>query len=199
MTPTADTKQRLRAECLARRPAVAEAAGRGRAALALRDVFLQHWTPSPDAVVAGFWPMREEVDVLPLLTAAVEAGARACLPAVVGKAQPLEFRAWRPGMALEDGPYGTRHPPADAGAVEPSVVLVPLVAYDRAGGRLGYGGGFYDRTLQALRLRRPVLAVGVAYAGQAVPQVPEEAHDEPLDWIATETGIIVVNRRKDTA
>jgi 5-formyltetrahydrofolate cyclo-ligase len=83
----------------------------------------------------------------------------------------------------------------------PAGGLVPRVAYDRAGGRRGDGGGFYDRTLQALRLRlrRPVLAVGVAYAGQAVPQVPEEAHDEPLDWIATETGIIVVNRPKDTA
>lgn len=199
MTSLADTKQRLRAECLARRPVVAEAAGRGRAALALRDVFLAAWTPGPAAVVAGFWPMREEIDVLPLLVAVVEQGGRAALPAVVGRDRPLEFRLWHPGMALETGPFGTRHPPASAGVMQPDVVLVPLVAFDRAGGRLGYGGGFYDRTLARLREERPVLAAGVAYAGQAVPQVPEEAHDEPLDWIATETGIIVVNRRKDMA
>lgn len=199
MTQIADTKKRLRAQCLAKRPAVAEAAGWGEAGIRLRDVFLENWSCTPDAVVAGFWPMREEIDVLPLLVAVVEAGATAALPVVVARDKPLEFRCWQPGMALDDGPFGTRHPPASAGVVEPGVVLVPLVAFDRAGGRLGYGGGFYDRTLERLRLRRPVLAAGVAYAGQLVPQVPEEAHDEPLDWIVTESGIIVVNRRKDTA
>ncbi|WP_404378680.1 5-formyltetrahydrofolate cyclo-ligase [Caenispirillum salinarum] len=195
----AETKKRLRAECLARRPAVAEQAGRGRAGLGLRDVVTKHWHIGPQSVVAGFWPMREEIDVLPLLTAVVEAGATAALPVVGARDAALTFRRWHPGMALEDGVFGTRHPRSDAGEVTPSVVLVPLVAFDRAGGRLGYGGGFYDRTLAALRVDTDILSIGVAYAGQELPQVPEEAHDEPLDWIATERGIIVVNRRKEKA
>lgn len=98
---------------------------------------------------------------------------------------------------MEDGLFGTRHPKPEAGEVTPSIVLVPLLAFDRTGGRLGYGGGFYDRTLAALRLSTDMVSIGVAYAGQELSQVPEEAHDEPLDWIATECGIIVVNRRKD--
>lgn len=199
MEALADTKKRLRAACLARRPAVAEAAGRERAALALRDVALTVPAVRDAAVVAGFWPMREEIDILPLLAAIIARGGRAALPVVAGRAAPLDFRHWQPGMTLEDGPFGTRHPPLAAGPADPDVVLVPLVAFDRAGGRLGYGGGFYDRTLEALRRRRPVVALGVAYAGQEVPQVPEEAHDEPLDGIATETGLLAVNRRKDLA
>jgi 5-formyltetrahydrofolate cyclo-ligase len=195
----AETKKRLRAECLARRPVIAESAGRGMAGLALRDVVLAHLPVTAASVVAGFWPMREEIDVLPLLTAALEKGASTALPVVTQRAAPLVFRRWHPGLALEDGPFRTRHPAPTEPEMLPTVVLVPLLAFDRAGGRLGYGGGFYDRTLAALRLQTKIVSVGVAYAGQELPEVPEESHDEPLDWIATERDIILVNRRREKA
>lgn len=178
---------------------MAKTAGRARAALSLRDGLMEQWNISPDSVVAGFWPMREEIDVLPLLTAVVEVGATAALPVVGARDAALTFRHWRPGMTMEDGPFGTRHPPHTEEEVRPTIVLVPLLAFDRTGGRLGYGGGFYDRTLAALRLTSDILSIGVAYAGQEVPVVPKEWHDEPLDWIATEQGVIVMNRRKEKA
>lgn len=199
MTDLADTKKRLRAACLAQRPAIAAAAGRVPAARALCDRVLAHVPVRADAVWSGFWPVREEIDPLPLLTAVAEAGGRAALPVVAGRDAPLLFRRWRPDMDLQAGAFGIREPGPDAPEVVPDVVLVPLLAFDRAGGRLGYGGGFYDRTLSALRLIRSVTAIGVAYAGQELPEVPEEAHDEPLDAIATEHEIIQVNRRKDMA
>lgn len=199
MTDLARTKKRLRAGCLARRPAVAEAAGRSRAGLRLRDAVLERFPVVEGIVVSGFWPVREEIDVLPLLIAVVERGGRAALPVVVRRDAPLVFRAWHPGMALVDGGFaGIREPGPEAPEIEPDAVIVPLLAFDRAGGRLGYGGGFYDRTLAALRLHKTVTAIGVAYAGQELPEVPEEAHDQPLDAIATEQGVLMVNRRKET-
>ena len=140
--------------------------------------------------VSGYWPMRSELDIRPLLELLAEAGRDVALPAVLGPGQPLEFRRWRPGEALVAGRFGTAHPAPEAKRLEPDVLLVPLLAFDAAHHRLGYGAGFYDRTLAALRRHKPVLAIGVAYAAQRVEAVPRDAWDEPLDLVLTEEGIL---------
>ncbi len=143
------------------------------------------WTP--DQVVAGYWPMAGEADVRPLLEALARRGCPVVLPAVVAKDQPLLFRRWHPGMPLEAGRHGTFHPPPHSPALRPDLLLMPLLAFDRRGGRLGYGGGYYDRTLAALRGERPATAVGIAYAAQEMDALPHEPHDQRLDWVVTET------------
>ncbi len=144
--------------------------------------------------VSAFWSMGSEIDTLPLLQALAAAGHQTALPVVVGKAQPLIFRAWRSGEPLADGGFGTSIPPASAKTVIPDILFVPLLTFDRAGYRLGYGGGFYDRTLEKLRLNAAPdaqpLAVGIAFSGQQVDTVPRGPHDQQLDWVATETGLM---------
>jgi 5-formyltetrahydrofolate cyclo-ligase len=115
---------------------------------------------------------------------------RLALPAIAGKGKPLLFRAWTPGDLMDKGVWGIAEPKADKPAVEPDVVLVPLLAFDRQGWRLGYGGGFYDRTLQELRARKPIAAVGLAYEGQEVEAVPRLDYDQQLDWVLTPSGPI---------
>lgn len=139
-------------------------------------------------VVAGFWPIGDEIDTLPLMTALEKAGHVLALPVVIARAQPLIFRRWRVGAPLEAGSHGTRQPQPGADPVEPDMILTPLLGFDGRGGRLGYGGGYYDRTLEGLRARRPVLAVGLAFAAQRVGRVPVEAGDQTLDWVVTEEG-----------
>lgn len=180
-------KKRLRAAALTQRAAAARAAGDGGPRLC------QHLLAAIEipagGVVSGYWPMRDEIDPRPTLEALHARGHPIGLPAMPGKAQPLEFRAWTPGTALEDGGFGTQIPPASAETVTPQVLLVPLLAFDRAGYRLGYGGGFYDRTLAKLRAADPqTQAVGVAYLGQEIETVPRDAYDQPLDAIVTEQG-----------
>ena len=116
------------------------------------------------------------------------------LPALVGRDRPLEFRRWRPGDVLVPARLGTSEPGAESPVVEPSVLLVPLLVFDREGYRLGYGGGYYDRTLAALRGRREVVAIGVAYAGQEVDHVPHDGTDQRLDWVITEQGATRIER-----
>lgn len=149
------------------------------------------------AVLAGYWPIRGEVDPRPVLAAHAGPG---CLPVVVGMGQPLIFRAWRLGQPVQPGPFGTFHPDAEAAEMQPEVVIVPLAAFDRSGARLGYGGGFYDRSLQALRHGAGagrVLAVGLAFAGQEMAGLPFGSFDQRLDLIVTEEGIILPDSRND--
>ena len=143
--------------------------------------------------VSGYWPLGEEIDPRPVLEALHERGHPIGLPAMPGAAQPLTFRAWQPGAELQDGGYGTRVPPESAPLIVPRVLLVPMLAFDRAGYRLGYGGGFYDRTLAHLRGDQPeTLAVGVAYQGQEVDSVPRGHYDQRLDMILTEQGPVAL-------
>jgi 5-formyltetrahydrofolate cyclo-ligase len=182
MTP-AGAKAELRATALAARRAGGDQAALDRqlaAALA----------PFAGAVLAGYWPMRGEAD--PRAGMAAHAGPL-CLPVVTGKNQPLLFRRWQ-GEALEAGSWGTSHPPDSAPVVTPSVLIVPLAGYDGQGNRLGYGGGFYDRTLQFLRLSCPVQAIGLAFACQELPAIPAEPFDQPLDMIVTEHGTLTFLR-----
>lgn len=191
MTTTLDDlKCRLRAEAKTRRADAAEA-GEGAADAVCRNLMAA--VPlRPEAVVSAYWPMDGELDLRPLMAALHAAGHPIALPVVVGKRQPLTFRAWAPGDVLDPATFGTRIPGADKPERTPGVILAPLLAFDRRGYRLGYGGGFYDRTLAILRSRGRVLAVGMAYAGQEVAAVPHGPNDERLDWIVTETEAIRV-------
>lgn len=180
-----DQKADLRAEAIAARDLIGD---RGmRSSVAAQN--LTGWLAQNcgQAVIAGYWPIRGEVDPRPILAAHAGQG---CLPAVIGMGQPLVFRRWTLGQPVQPGPFGTFHPDVDAEEMQPEVVILPLVAFDRSGARLGYGGGFYDRTLQALR-GRAVIAAGLAFAAQEMDQLPVGPFDQRLDLIATEEGIIL--------
>jgi 5-formyltetrahydrofolate cyclo-ligase len=188
-------KKTLRRAAAERRAGLARAAG-AAAGEALRDRFLAS-VPLPPAcaAISGFWSMGDEIDVRPLLAALDERGYRCCLPVTAGRGKPLVFRHWTRGLALVPGGFGTSVPPPDAAIAVPDLLIVPLLAFDRGGHRLGYGGGFYDRTLEALRERaHPHVAVGVAYAGQEVLTVPCHDGDQRLDWIVTEREAFRVER-----
>jgi len=186
--PIAQAKAALRRSAEAAR-AAAHAAG-GDAATALARHGMVVLGERGFQTIAGYWPMRSEVDLRPLLAALADAGRDVALPAVLGPGRPLEFRRWRPGGALAPGRFGTAQPPPEAGIIEPDVLLVPLLAFDARHYRLGYGAGFYDRTLAALRARKRVLVLGVAYSAQRVDEVPADSWDEPLDLVLTEHGIV---------
>jgi 5-formyltetrahydrofolate cyclo-ligase len=180
-----DDKRMLRSAMLAWRGALAEDERRAAADGLLAT--LRRETPfEMPAVVSGFWPIKEEIDIRPLMIELFNSGCQMVRPVVQGRRKPLLFRAWRPGDPLEAGVFGTLQPSARREAVEPDALLVPLLACDEAGWRLGYGGGFYDRTLRGLRARRKVTAVGVGFDAQLVPDVPHGPDDQPLDWLLTD-------------
>lgn len=144
--------------------------------------------------LSGFYPYQAEINVLPLLARLVSEGWLTALPVVMAKGAPLTFRAWAPGEPTGRGIWDIHVPLATAPELQPDVLLVPMLAFDRRGYRLGYGGGFYDRTLAELRKLKPVTAIGVAYAEQELTEVPVSDYDEPLDWILTERGVIEPKR-----
>ena len=178
-------KRILRGAMLAWRGGLSEEERRA-AALGLVETWRYEQPVEPPAVVAGFWPMAEELDIRPLMIELINQGCQLALPVVVAKKQPLVFRAWRPGDPLEAGAFGTLQPTARRAVVEPEVLIVPLLAVDEEGWRLGYGGGFYDRTLEALRARKRVTTVGVGFNEQIVPEVPHDPNDQRLDWLLTD-------------
>jgi len=159
---------------------------RADAAILLLDAVLGLCPPPAGAVVGGFAPMGDEIDVMPLLEALHRRGHRLALPVTTPRGNPLIFRAWQPGAPLEPGRFGTSHP-ADPTVLTPDFFLVPLLAFDARGNRLGYGGGYYDRSLAA---QPGAFRLGVAYAGQQVEKVPACATDIALHAIATEAGIV---------
>ncbi len=139
--------------------------------------------------VAGYLPIRSELDPRPAMLALHGFGFELCVPVIEGRGLPLRFRAWRPGAALTAGPFGVAIP-AEGDWRDPDVLLVPLLAFDAGGWRLGYGGGFYDRSLSAMRAQRPIQALGFAYRGQQIASVPHDATDAHLDAVVTETGCL---------
>ncbi len=172
-----------------------DAAGRARSAAFAADPsagarLAEHFPddvwPSVGAVVAGYRAIRDELNPEPLMETFALEQARLALPCVTGPDQPLVFRAWSPGDPLVRGAFGVEEPEPDAPELTPDLVLAPLLAFDEAGRRLGYGAGFYDRTLAALRANRTVASVGLAYEAQKLKRVPTGGHDAPLDWILTE-------------
>lgn len=178
-------KNRLRALAKSRRRTAA-ADGNG-ASQDAAEVFFRSVLPAGRAVIAGYWPHQTELDCRPLLARACETGRTCVLPVVESASKHLIFRQWRPGDILTRGHHDIREPTSDAATIRPDVVIVPLLAFDRRGYRLGYGAGFYDKTLAYLRRQASVLAVGYAFAAQEVENVPHNQYDEPLDWIVTET------------
>jgi 5-formyltetrahydrofolate cyclo-ligase len=137
--------------------------------------------------VSAFWPLPDEFDTKPLMRALHEQGHPIGLPVVRKRGLPLMFRLWTPGTTLVRGNFNVEIPGEDCAECRPEILVVPLLAFDRRGYRLGYGGGFYDRTLATLRADGPTLAVGWAFAAQEIADVPHDATDARLDWIVTET------------
>lgn len=183
----AAAKAALRDAAAQRRAAAHAALGPDAATGQLAAVLAEY----PGAVVSGYLPMRSEIS--PLAALAGHDGAL-CMPVVQGRGLPLRFRAWAPGAATVRGSFGAEIP-ADGAWLEPAVLVVPLLAFDARGYRLGYGGGFYDRTLAGLRATgRGVRAIGLAYAAQAVASLPVGAFDQPLDLVVTETGPVMPRR-----
>ena len=142
--------------------------------------------------LSGYMPIRTEIDPLPAMAEAAAHGPVG-VPVIQAKSTPLKFSRWQPDGALRDGPFGAKVPEADD-YFEPEILIVPLVAFDAAGNRLGYGGGFYDRTLERLRNRRATLAIGFAFDAQEAEQLPLEPTDQPLDMIVTESRILDFKR-----
>ncbi|MEQ8403742.1 MAG: 5-formyltetrahydrofolate cyclo-ligase [Oceanicaulis sp.] len=152
----------------------------------LAEVFPDEIWPPLNTVVAGYRAIRDEIDPAPLLETFFCDQVRIGLPCVMGPGRPLVFRSWTPGDRLVTGAFGVEEPEPSQPEVRPSLVLIPLLAFDRQGRRLGYGAGFYDRTLERLRQAGPVTAVGIGFEAQRMRRVPTDAHDAPLDWIVTE-------------
>lgn len=151
------------------------------------------WPEKPDLlrpgrVVAGYAPIRAEIDPLPLMRRLEKLGAVLSLPVAEARATPMTFRLWRPGDRLVKGALGVMEPDPWAEAVRPDLVIAPLLGFDASGARLGYGGGCYDATIAALRQAGPVFVLGLAFAIQEVEALGREPHDQGLDAILTEVG-----------
>jgi len=181
-------KSDLRAAALARREALpAEVRQAAAEAIAARAFPL---AIVPGTIVSGFMPLKSEINPLPLMQKLAAAGARLALPAIAGRGTPLVMRAWNWGEPLDAGQWGIREPKPQAAEVEPDIVLVPLLTFDRSGHRIGYGAGYYDLTIMRLRARKAVAAFGVAFAIQEIPVVPATDRDARLDLVLTEKEVI---------
>lgn len=185
-------KQAARTAAVARR---AEAfAADPAAGLALATGLPKRMMPRPGEIVSAYWPFRTEIDPRPLMRRLADAGARLALPVTPRKGanQPVRFHLWSVDDVLQPSAFGVHEPHPGAEVVEPDLVLVPLLAFDRRGGRLGYGAGHYDRTLERLRALKPIRAIGLAFSAQEMERVPTGPHDQPLDAILTERAYIAV-------
>ena len=181
-------KERICRDALARRDAMLPEIGQAAAeAIAAREFPL---AIVPGAIVSGFMPLKSEINPLPLMQKLAGQGAQLALPAIAGRGKPLILRAWQAGAPLDRGQWGIREPTADAVEVEPDILLVPLLAFDRAGHRIGYGAGYYDLTIARLRARKAVMAVGLAFAIQEVAAIPATPRDARLDLVLTEREMI---------
>jgi len=190
VTKTDQTKAALRATAMARRDAL-PAAERAAAAAAIAERAF----PVPVAagtIVSGFMPMKakSEINPIPLLRKLSDAGAQLALPAIAGRGHPLIMRAWHFGAPLKAGQWGIFEPTPEAPEVVPDILIVPLACFDRAGHRIGYGAGYYDMTINALRAKKKVIAIGIGFAAQEIPKVPATERDARLDLVLTEREII---------
>ncbi len=183
-------KTALRAEAFALRAAVGKADAEAFGARLARlgpDLARGHGA----TVVSVFWSIGDEIPTHPLIRSLDEAGFAVALPVTGKRGTPLVFRRWTPAAAMVPGKMAIPEPPAEAEVLEPDLLFVPLAAFDRRGHRIGYGAGYYDLTLEALRAKKTVTAVGLAYAAQEVLFIPNDAHDQPLDFVVTEKDTIL--------
>jgi len=181
-------KAQIRRDAVARRDAL-PAADRAAAAatIAARPLPV---AVAPGTVVSGFSPLKSEINPVPLMRAFAAAGAALALPVVAGRGKPLTMRAWAFGEPLVAGVWGIREPPPAAAQVFPDMLIVPLLAFDRTGHRIGYGAGYYDMTIARLRGMKPVIALGIAYAAQEIAEIPTTPRDARLDFVLTEREVI---------
>jgi 5-formyltetrahydrofolate cyclo-ligase len=184
LTETQQVKAQLRAQALALRDAL-PAAVRAAAAAAIAGRAFP-LAIKPGMIVAGFSPMKTEINPVPLMRKLADLGAQLALPAIDGRGKPLIMRAWHFGASLASGQWGIREPVPQASQVDPDILIVPLACFDRAGHRIGYGAGYYDMTINALRVKKPVIAIGIAFAAQEIPKVPATERDARLDLVLTE-------------
>ena len=181
-------KAELRREALTRRDALtAEIRKAAAEAIAARAFPL---VIAPGTVVSGFMPLKSEISPLPLMRKLADGGARLALPVVARRGKPLIMRSWQWGEPLVPGVWDIREPRPEAPEVQPDILLVPLLAFDRSGHRIGYGAGYYDLTIAQLRASKPIAAIGIAFAAQEVETVPRTAFDAQLDLVLTENETI---------
>src|SRR5262245_36294901 len=183
-TSIEDAKAALRRQARARRDALRAAAAQ---AIAARPFPV---AVAPDAIVAGFMPMGSEINPIPLMRKLADLGAQLALPAVAGRGKPLTMRAFAFGETLVPGVWGIREPAPGAPEVARDILIVPLLAFDRSGQRIGYGAGYYDMTVAALRARKTIIACGIAFAAQEISTVPTTPRDVRLDLVLTEREVI---------
>jgi 5-formyltetrahydrofolate cyclo-ligase len=188
LTENQSAKAALRKAALALRDALPAAERQAAAEVIASRAFPA--TIKPGAIVSGFSPMKTEINPIPLLRRLADAGAQLALPAIAGRGKPLIMRAWKFGDPFKAGQWGIREPVPEAPEVAPDILIVPLACFDRAGHRIGYGAGYYDMTIKALRARKKVIAIGVAFAVQEIPLVPATERDERLDLVLTEREVI---------
>ena len=181
-----NSKEVLRHDALVQRDRAAEAAG-PKASLTIARRLLGDFVFMKGAIVAGYAAVRGEADPFPLMAVLANQGHALCLPQTRGEA--LVFRAWKPGDPFVVGRYNIPEPSDTARERRPDLLLVPLLAFDASGHRLGYGAGYYDRYLREERSKRTIYAIGIAFAGQEVGELPHEETDEALDTVVTETGV----------
>jgi len=187
-TSVSDQKADLRTATLAKRDALPAAERQAAAETIAQRAF--PLTIAPGTIVAGFMPMKSEINPLPLMRKLADAGAQLALPAIAGRGKPLIMRAWKFGDAFKAGQWGIREPVPEAPEVAPDILIVPLACFDRAGHRIGYGAGYYDMTIHALRAAKTVTAIGIAFAAQEIARVPATERDERLDLVLTEREVI---------
>jgi 5-formyltetrahydrofolate cyclo-ligase len=186
--PIDDLKIELRKTALACRDALPAAERQAAAeAIASRPFPIP---VAPGFIVSGFSPLKTEINPLPLMRRLADAGTHLALPVVAGRDKPLIMRSYVFGQALNEGIWGIREPKDDAPEVDPDILIVPLAAFDRRGNRIGYGAGYYDMTINRLRSCKLIVAVGIAYAAQEVPEVPVTPRDARLDLVLTERDVI---------
>ncbi len=181
-------KSQIRRDAVGRRDAL-PAAARAAAAATIAARPLPVAVP-PGAIVSGFSPLKSEINPVPLMRVFADAGARLALPVVAGRGKPLVMRAWTFGEPLVAGVWGIREPPPSAPEVFPDILIVPMLAFDRTGQRIGYGAGYYDMTIARLRGMKPVIALGIAYAAQEIAEIPTTPRDARLDFVLTESETI---------
>ena len=181
-----EAKAALRREAHAIRAGLSEE-DRADAAKAVAQHFFESIAYAPEDVIAGYWRIRDELDCQPILIRLMDSGQKVLLPVVQGDEQPLDLRVWEADAPLYEAGFGTLAPSDLAPRAAPDVVLMPLLGFDNQGTRLGYGGGYYDRTLAVLP-KKPML-IGLAFAAQELSFVPREDHDVPLDAVVTENGV----------
>ena len=189
MDAVSQEKAELRREAAARRDALPADMRKAAAEAIASRAF--PFAIAPGTIVSGFMPLKSEINPLPLLKKLAEAGASLALPKIAGRGKPLILRAWH-GEPLDAGQWGIREPKPEAAEVEPDILLVPLLAFDRTGHRIGYGAGYYDMTIARLRSLKAVTAVGIAFAAQEISAVPTTERDARLDFVLTENEVIAI-------